>query len=201
MSPDPIDYLRDDPDLQPLVTQYGELELDPADDLFERTVVSIVNQQLSTEAARTIRDRLFDAFEVTPEAMLAADRAALREVGLSTQKVQYVGNVAEWFAEENVTRDRFAPMSNAAVVDELTAITGLGAWTAKMILMFGLGREDVFPVEDLAIRKGMEATFGDETREEMRTRAANWAPYRSHASLYIWERYVDENSAVEGIVD
>jgi DNA-3-methyladenine glycosylase II len=81
-------------------------------------------------------------------------------------------------------------MDRDAVVAELTDVRGVGDWTAKMFLMFVLGREDVFPVEDLGIRRGMEELFGDLTRAEMVDRAEPWRPYRSYASLYLW-RAVD----------
>jgi DNA-3-methyladenine glycosylase II len=187
-------------DLAPLVDTYGELTLTPADDLFERMIVSIINQLISTEAARTIRQRLFAAVDITPEGILAAEASTLREAGLSPQKVEYVQAVATRFAEDRVTADQFAGQSNTAVIEELTEIKGVGVWTAKMTLMFGLGRPDVFPVEDLAVRRGMTALFADESRSAMRTRAEPWAPYRSIATLYIWEYYVDENASADTIV-
>jgi DNA-3-methyladenine glycosylase II len=191
----PHEHLRET-DLRPLVERHGPVELTVAEDPFERTVVSIVNQLISTEAARTIRSRLFDRFEVTPAAMLAAEEDELREVGLSAQKVEYVKNVARWFEEEDVTRDRFEGMDDAAVVAELTEIRGVGDWTAKMFLCFCLGREDVFPVEDLAVRRAMTDVFGDESRAAMRERAELWRPYRTYAALYLWNHHV-EDSAVE----
>ena len=194
----PHDHLRTT-DLAPLVETYGDLHLDPSDDLFHRLVVSVVNQLISTEAAKTIRGRLFDRFEVTPQNILAADPDALREVGLSGQKVEYVKNVARWFDEQDVTRERFADMTDSEVVADLTEIKGIGDWTAEMFLMFGLGREDVFPVGDLAVRRGMEQLFGEMTRGEMRTRAEPWAPYRSYASLYIWQHYTDGDADIDGI--
>jgi len=174
-------------DLAPLVESYGELSVAPAEDLFERLVISIINQLISTEAARTIRKRLFAAVDITPEAILAAEESTLREVGLSPQKTEYVRAVAQWFLAEGVTADQFAGQSDRAVIETLTEITGIGVWTAKMTLIFGLGRPDVFPVEDLAVRRGMTALFGDDSRPEMRARAEGWAPYRSTATLYIWE--------------
>ena len=188
---DAHDALRDDPVIGPLIDEYGEIELEPADDVFERLVTSIVNQVISTEAARTVRGRLFDAVTITPEGIIAADREELRAAGLSPQKVDTMRNVARWFDEENVTRERFEGRGDADVTAELTEISGIGDWTAKMFLMFVLGREDVFPVEDL---------IGDLTRAEMETRAEAWAPHRSVATLYLWQYYVDENSNVEDIV-
>lgn len=182
---DPHAHLRTT-DLAPLVEEHGELRLEPAEDLFERLVVSIVNQQLSTEAAETIRGRLFERVEVTPAGVLAADPAVLQELGVSTQKTRYLRNVAEWFDERSVSHDYFADLSDEEVLAELTAITGVGDWTAKMFLLFGLAREDVFPVEDLGIRRGMERVFGDESRAAMRDRAEAWRPYRSYAARYLW---------------
>jgi len=187
---DPHDYLRDDPDLGPLVDEHGELAVEPHEDPFERLVVSIVRQQVSMDAAAAIRGRLFDAVEVTPEAVVAADPRVLRDAGLSSQKSEYVRNVAEAFTERGYDRDYFRELTDDAVHDELTSIAGVGPWTANMFLMFGLGREDVFPVGDLGIRKGMQALFGeDTTRAEMREVAERWQPYRSYASLYVWRAY------------
>ncbi|MFB6072404.1 MAG: DNA-3-methyladenine glycosylase [Halobacterium sp.] len=184
---DPHDHLREDPELAPLVDEHGELALDPADDPFRRLVVAIVRQQVSMDAADAIESRLFDAVDVTPDAVAAADPAVLRDAGLSRKKTEYVHNVAEAFRSEGYDRAYFADLSDDEVREELTAITGVGEWTTDMFLMFALGREDVFPVGDLGIRKGMQALFGeDTTRAEMRDVAERWRPYRSYASLYVW---------------
>jgi DNA-3-methyladenine glycosylase II len=184
---DPHDTLRDDPDLAPLVAEHGELAVDPHDDLFERLVVSIVRQQVSMDAAAAIRERLFDAVDVTPESIAGADSDVLRDAGLSSQKTDCVQNVAVAFRENGYDRDSFADMSDDAVRAELTDTKGVGGWTADMFLVFALGREDVFPVGDLGIRKGMHELFGeDTTRSEMRSIAERWQPYRSYASLYVW---------------
>jgi DNA-3-methyladenine glycosylase II len=191
MSEDAFEHLRTDHELGPVVEEHGALELEPADDLFERLVRSIVSQQVSTSAATAIRERLYDAVEIEPATVLAADEATLRDAGLSGQKVGYVRNVAEAFEDRGYTAAYFDELSNEAVVDELTEIKGIGVWTAKMQLMFSLARPDVFPVEDLGIRNGMNALYGDEqTRDEMVETADRWRPYRSYASLYLW-RTVD----------
>jgi DNA-3-methyladenine glycosylase II len=187
---EPHDALRRT-DLAPLVERHGELTVEPAPDFFERFVTSIVSQQVSTAAAATIRERLFDAVTVTPEEVLAVDGSVLRDVGLSQQKARYVRNVAEAFQDRGYSRAYFAKMDDEAVVDELTTITGVGRWTAEMQLIFSLGREDVFPVGDLGIRNAMEELYGDIDRAEMVERAEAWAPYRSYASRYLW-RSTDE---------
>jgi len=191
MSQDAISHLQTDPDLGPLVEEHGDVTLEPADDFFERMVRSVVSQQVSTAAATSIRENLYDAVEITPEGILAADEATLRDGGLSGQKVGYVRNIAEAFETEGYSVASFEGMENDAVVAELSAIKGVGTWTAKMQLMFSLGRPDVFPVEDLGIRRGMEALYAEDLgRGEMREIAERWRPYRSYASLYLW-RTVD----------
>ena len=195
---DPHEFLRADPDLGPVVEAHDELHLDPAEDVFERLVTSILRQQVSMASAAATRERLFDAVEVTPEGVLAADETTLKNAGLSRQKTRYVRNVAEAFRERGYERATFTDMSDEAVVDELTTITGVGEWTARMQLLFSLGREDVFPVGDLGVRKGMWALFGaDMTRAEMVERAERWAPYRSYATVYLWriEEDIEESVA------
>lgn len=179
--------LRQDDALAPLVERHGSLELTPAEDIFERFVLAIVRQQVSVAAADSIRERLFDRFDVTPDAILAADEESLRDVGLSAAKVEYVTAVAERFQEREYDHASFAESGDDEVITELTDIHGVGPWTAKMVLLFCLGREDVFPVEDLGIRRGMGIVVDpDLTRAAMCDRASEWAPYRSYASLYLW---------------
>jgi DNA-3-methyladenine glycosylase II len=179
-----------DPALAPLVDEHGPLSLDPAEDAFQRLIVSLIRQQVSMDAAAAIRERLFDGFEVTPKAMLAADDTALRDVGLSAAKVEYVTAVSEAYLDRGYCREYFTGMDDDEVLTELTDIHGVGPWTGKMFLMFGLGRRDVFPVEDLGVRRGMEVVCNREmTRGEMRERAREWQPYRSYASLYCWRAY------------
>jgi DNA-3-methyladenine glycosylase II len=186
---DPHEFLRSDSALGPVVDAHGELTLDPAEDLFERLVTSILRQQVSMASAAATRERLFEAVEVTPTGVLAADEQVLKDAGLSRQKTRYVRNVAEAFHERGYDRDHFAAMDDEAVVAELTEITGVGQWTAEMQLMFALGREDVFPVGDLGIRKGMTTLHPELDREDraaMVERSERWRPYRSYASLYLW---------------
>ena len=184
-----MEPIRNDPVLGPLVEEHGELAVEPHDAPFERLVVSVIRQQVSMDAGAAIRERLFDAIEVSPEGVLAADEQVMRDAGLSAAKVEYLGHIAEAF-QDDLSVDEFHEMEDAAVRDALTDIHGVGDWTASMFLIFGLGREDVFPVGDLGIRKGMRALFDDEmTRGEMRERAERWRPYRSYASRYVWRAY------------
>lgn len=192
MADDPYDVLARDPELAPLVEHHGPLDVTPAADPFARLVVSVCNQQLSTDSAAAIEQRLFDRFDVTPEAILAADSDALREVGLSGQKVEYVENIARAFAEGDLSVAQLRETADDGVRDRLTEIRGVGPWTADMFLIFVLAREDVFPVGDLGIRKGMAELYGYDTDDSagMRAHAERWQPYRSYASRYLW-RAVD----------
>jgi len=192
MTADPIEALAADEVLGPVVDEHGSVTIEPAEDLYERLVVSLIRQQVSMAAAASIRERLFERVEVTPEAMIEADHAVLHDAGLSEAKADYVKSAASAFRTRGWDRETFADMSDDAVRAELTDIHGVGPWTADMFLMFGLGREDVFPVGDLGIRKGMDRLFdADMTRAEMTDAAERWLPYRSYASLYLWR-------AVEG---
>ena len=192
MTDSPHEVLRADPDIGALVTAHGELTLDPADDLFRRLVVSICRQQVSMASAAATRDRLFDAVEMTPSGVLEADDAVLRDAGLSRQKTRYVNEVAAAFEEHGYSVDYFADLNDDAVRAELTSITGVGEWTANMQLLFSLGREDVFPVGDLGVRKGFTNVVGDGySRSEMVEYAQRWAPYRSYATLYLWRAEED----------
>lgn len=187
-APTAYQYLRTDSILGPVVSELGPREIEPADDIFARFVQSIVRQQISMAAAGAIFDRLTAACELTPAGVHAVDRARLRDVGLSERKIDTIRAVATAFKDRGWDRATFADMSDEAVIAELTSVPGVGVWTAKMQLMFALGRPDVFPVEDLGVRQGIEQLVGRElTRAEMTEIAAAWRPYRSIASIYIWE--------------
>lgn len=185
---DPVCRLRQDELLGDVVDRVGEVHVRPAEDFFGRFVTSIIRQQVSMASARATEDRLQRTVAVTPPTILKTDPATLRDVGLSEQKAATAIAVAERFASGEWSRDTFVAHSDEDVIDELTTVHGVGAWTAKMQLLFSLGRPDVFPVEDLAIRRGMEVVTGEElTRQEMVDVAERWAPTRSIASLYLWE--------------
>ena len=188
--------LREDPTMAALIDRHGSLEIEPADDEFGRLCTSIVNQQLSTASAAAIHERFLDALDgdVTPARVLAADERRLRDAGLSGTKVEYLRAAATAFNDgaTDLTRAGLADLSDEEVVGRLTEIRGVGDWTARMYLIFALGREDVFPLGDLAVRKGIERIYNDRgalTRDEMRGIAAAWRPYRSYGTRYVWAVY------------
>jgi DNA-3-methyladenine glycosylase II len=184
------DHLRDDPVMARLIDDHGEIGLEPAENGFRRLVVAIINQSISTASATAVRERVFEPFdEVTPQSVLDADPEALRDAGLGETKTEYVRNAARAFEERDLTRADLADASDEEVIDRLTEIRGIGAWTGRMYLLFVLGREDVFPIGDLAVRRGIESLYGEMTREEMHDLAERWRPYRSIAVRYIWAHY------------
>lgn len=174
-----------------LVETHGEVEFAPAESEFERLCTTIINQQLSTQSAAAIRERVFGLFdgEIEPEALVALEHDTLRDAGLSRTKVEYLRNAAEAFRTQDLTREGLAGHTDDEVVDLLTEIRGIGEWSAHMFLMFVLGREDVLPLGDLAVRRGLEDLYGVETRTQMRDVADAWRPFRSYGTLYVWEHY------------
>lgn len=186
---DAAQHLSRDPTMKELVERYGELRLKPANDTYQRLVLSVVRQQVSTASAEAIKERLFNRFEVSPESMMEVDKSDLVEVGLSQRKAEYVKNIGEAYIREGYDKAYFEEMTDHEVINELTCIRGVGDWTAKMYLIFCLGREDVFPIEDLGIRRGIEELYGDTSQEEMKERSEEWQPFRSYASLYIWRAH------------
>lgn len=185
--------LRDDPLMAELIEEHDPYsEADWSE--FERLCISIINQQLSTASAAAVKERVFDLLdeEVTPETVLEADEAALRDAGLSGMKVEYIRNAARAFQENDLTREGLADLTDEEVIDRLTEIKGIGEWTAHMFLMFVLEREDVLPLGDLAVRNGIQQIYGNGeelTRDDMREIAEQWRPHRSAATRYIWAEY------------
>lgn len=186
--------LRDDPVMAELVDRHDPYE-EPDWGEYERLCISIINQQLSTASATAVRERVFDVLEgeVTPETILGADEAALRDAGLSRSKIEYVQNAARAFQSRDFSRAGLAEHSNDEVIELLTEIRGIGEWTARMYLLFVLERPDVLPLGDLAVRRGIEQLYADDgeelSRAQMREIADAWRPYRSVATRYIWAEY------------
>ena len=123
-----------------------------------RLIASIISQQLSTKVAKIIFDRflnLYNGKEPTCEQVLATDATLLRSIGLSNSKVAYVQNVAQFFLDQKITDKQLYKMQPEEVIELLTQIKGVGRWTVEMLLMFSLGHENVFAVDDLGIQQAM----------------------------------------------
>ena len=154
---------------------------------------SIVGQQLSTKAARSIYGRLTDRYggrPPTPQEVLADDPEALRAAaGLSHAKVAYLRDLAQHVEDGALELERLPDLPDEEVAAQLTAIKGLGQWTADMFLMFHLGRPDILPVGDQGIRRAIQVEYGLRKlpdAKRMQKIAKPWQPYRTLASLYLW---------------
>ena len=186
-----------DPVLGALIDRLGPLDDEqrrrgrPAE-AYGALVRSIVGQQLSTKAARTIYERLialFDGRTPTPAELLAADPEQIRAAGLSRPKVAYLRSLAEHVESGELALDRLTELPDEEVSAQLTAVKGLGQWTADMFLIFHLERPDVLPVGDLGIRRAVERAYElPELPDPARLTeiAEPWRPNRSLASLYLW---------------
>lgn len=174
------------------IAQVGSIKLPPPRENFESLVNSIVSQQLSVKAAATIFQRVCLVLEneITPINVLETSTEQFRSAGLSGQKTSYLFALAEAFTENAKEYQNLHDLSDEEVIRALTSIKGIGVWTAQMFLMFTLLREDIFPIGDLGIRRGIEKLFFEGEKQEhsvLIERAEIWAPYRSVASLYLWK--------------
>lgn len=195
-----LTHLAKDRRLKKLIDQHtGPLTIKKQKDMVFYLTASIMSQQLSTKVAHTIRQRyldLFDGRSPTPEQILSTPPADLRAIGLSNAKVTYVLNVARFAVEEGLDHRKLDKMDNEAIVAYLTRIKGVGRWTAEMLLMFGLGREDIFAIDDWGIQNAMIAIYKLDRddkkafREKMLRISTKWSPYRTYACMYLW-RYKD----------
>lgn len=162
---------------------------------YEELVDSIISQQLSVKAARTIETRfkaLFGGRFPSPEEILVKEIEELRAVGLSRPKAGYIKDLAQKIIDGDVRFDTLDSLSNDEIIAELTNVKGIGVWTVHMFLMFCMARLDVLPVGDLGIRNGVGKLYGFEsvpTPEEVEAIASKytWQPYESVASWYIWQ--------------
>jgi DNA-3-methyladenine glycosylase II len=159
---------------------------------FDALIRSIVYQQLSGKAAATIHGRvraMFDSETPLPPQIAAAEHAALREAGLSTQKANYLRNLAEHSLNGSLPVESLHELGDQEIIDALTQVKGIGRWSAQMFLMFRLGRPDVLPDLDLGVQKGIQRAYRMRklpTPKKVLETGAKWAPYRTIGSWYMW---------------
>jgi DNA-3-methyladenine glycosylase II len=163
------------------------------EDAYGSLVRTIVGQQLSTKAARSIYGRLTALFgdrPPTPRELLSTDEDLLRACGLSGPKVRYLRDLAHRVVLGELDLPSLHDLPDDEVIQQITAVKGLGRWSADMFLMFHLGREDVLPVGDLGVRRAAERAYGlpeIPDAEALQTLARPWSPHRTLASFYLWE--------------
>jgi DNA-3-methyladenine glycosylase II len=186
-----------DPVMDRLVDEHGalvrkDLKNERPGDAYGALLRSIVGQQLSTKAAATIYGRmleLFDGHAPTPKQLLAVHPDKIRAAGLSRPKINYLRDLADHVEKGELELEHLDDLSDEEVIEQLTAVKGIGEWSAHMFLMFHLGRPDILPFGDQGIRRAVQVQYGlrkvpDPKRLEKIARP--WRPYRTLACLYLW---------------
>lgn len=183
---------RADPVLAEIIKRVGPCTLAPRRDYFAALCQAIINQQISTAAARAVWARfsaLFPRKKVSATALLGMTDDALKSAGISRQKCGYLRSLAEAFASGAVSPQKLRRMNDEAVVEALIPIRGIGRWTAEMFLIFVLNRTDLLPVDDLGLCTQAKGAFGlrrNPDARKMQRLAEKWRPYRSIATWYLW---------------
>ncbi|MDE1875128.1 MAG: DNA-3-methyladenine glycosylase 2 family protein [Patescibacteria group bacterium] len=195
-----LHFKKNDPILHKASLEFEIEDLKESDDVFRDIVWTIIGQQLSGKAADTIFGRfiaLFPGRELEPRRILKLSDSAMRACGLSGAKARAIKSFAEHMITGRIDLDRLPTLSDAEVLAELTKVKGIGPWTAEMILMFSLGRADIFSAGDLGLRKGLMHLYGlKKAPSDSRIAAltSRWSPYRTYGARILW-RIADKKKA------
>lgn len=185
-----LSYLRQkDKRLCEVIDRIGHIDRAVDMDLFSSVVHHIIGQQVSTRAQATIWCRCQDALgAVNAETVLAAGVPKLQSLGMTFRKAEYITDFSEKVCAGAFDLDAVARMSDKDAIRELSALKGIGVWTAEMILLFCLQRPDIFSYDDLAIRRGLRMVYHHREidRERFEKYRRRFHPYGSVASLYLW---------------
>jgi DNA-3-methyladenine glycosylase II len=180
--------------LAELIERYPAPTFSPHQNYYQELVESIISQQLSVKAAATITKRFVESFGhfPLPEELLERSPDELRAVGLSYQKASYIQDLARHVLDGSVRFEHLDSLSNQEIIDELTAVKGIGEWTVHMFLIFCMGRLDILATGDLGVKTGVRNLYGFSTLptpSEMTKLADDnsWQPYASLACWYIWK--------------
>ena len=175
--------------LNDVIEEFEEPSLRSRGDLFATLIKSIVGQQISVVAASAIWSRFEDLVgEVTPESILTKTHQEIKEVGLSNRKVEYIVGIAQSWIDGFGEID-WDIMSDEEVIEELVKLRGVGRWTVQMLLIFALLRQDVFPIDDIGLIRGMEKLYNSGKaleKTQLYEISENWKPYRTMGVWYIW---------------
>jgi len=186
--------------LAALIEKVGPYRIEFRDPTFETLVRSIVFQQLSGKVARVIYDRLKQAVadDMTPDGILKLRPEKMRRLGLSRQKTAYIRDLARQTVKGKIVFQTLPNLPDAEVIEHLTAVKGIGVWTAHMFLIFALRRDNVLPTGDLGVRSAIRKMYGLAdlpTPAEVEELARSWHPYCTVASWYLW-RSLDDQAGV-----
>ena len=191
-----VAHLSKDKKLKRLLESSKPHQLKKRKNICSYLCASIMSQQLSTKVAEVIYKSflaLYGGKEPTPQQILDTPFETLRSIGLSNAKANYVKNVAQFEIDFGMDAKRLHKMENEEVITYLTQIKGVGRWTTEMLLMFALGREDVFAVDDLGIQNAMIRLYKLDNSDKKKLRddllriSQKWSPYRTYACLHLWQ--------------
>lgn len=184
-----LELMNRDRIMRKLIPQFGDLQLTGRGEAFTTLARSIVGQQISVRAAETVWQRLLLICpKCTPAQVLKAG-GALATCGLSKRKAEYILDLAQHFKARRVHADIWATMDDEDVIAELIQIRGIGRWTAEMFLIFNLLRPNILPLDDVGLLRGISINYfsGEPvSRSDAREVAANWEPFRTVATWYMW---------------
>ncbi len=187
------ELMAQDAILRELIPQFGPECMQSRGDAFVTLARSVVGQQISLKAAQTIWDRFVALLprrrKLTPAHVLTLKIDAMREAGLSARKIEYLIDLALHFEDGKLHPQLWPDMSDEAIIAELTAIRGIGRWTAEMFLMFHLLRPNVLPIDDVGLIRGMSQNYFSGlpvSRSMARELGRSWAPWASVATWYMW---------------
>jgi DNA-3-methyladenine glycosylase II len=182
--------MKGDRILKKIITKFKDTGVVSRGDPFLTLARSIIGQQISVAAAQAVWNR-FEASmpKVSPKNVLGMDKEILRSAGLSYRKIEYVQDLADHFQNKGLAKTKWHSLDDELIIQELTAIRGIGRWTAEMFLIFNLKRPDVLPLDDIGLLRAISINYfsGEKvTRAQAREVAENWAPYRTVATWYLW---------------
>lgn len=185
-----VELMKRDRILKKLIPQFGDLHLIGRGEPFTTLARSIIGQQISIKAAETVWQRfLLVCPKCLPAQVLKAGTDNLSACGLSKRKTEYIMDLADHFKDKRVHVNKWSEMDDEDVIAELIQIRGIGRWTAEMFLIFNLRRPNVFPLDDLGLIKGISVNYfsGEPvSRSDAREVSANWEPWRTVATWYLW---------------
>ena len=188
-------HLTKDKNLKKIIALQEPYVLVSRTNVYLHLCSSIMSQQLSTKVAAVIYNRFLNLYKNKKpglQQIIDTPVESLRSIGLSNAKARYIQNVCRFFLAEKITDATLHKMSNEELIKYLSQIKGVGQWTVEMILMFTLGREDVFALDDLGIQQSiaklyqLDATDKKTLKEKMLKLSAKWSPYRTYACRYLW---------------
>ena len=185
-----LELMKRDRIMKKLIPRFGDLQLVRRGDPFMTLARSIVGQQISVKAAQSVWERLMLACpKMTPAQVKRQGHIKLAACGLSKRKAEYLMDLSAHFLDGIINEKDWSSMEDEAVIAELIQIRGIGRWTAEMFLIFNMLRPDILPLDDLGLVKGISMNYfsGEPvSRSDAREVAANWEPWRTVATWYMW---------------